>query len=236
MTRNFVVRGLRITGAVTIIVGSALLVAATPVGPPVCERAEAWTQENLSALPRTLEDFGKYHPAIRRAVYHRLAPVEREGLWRAQLVMWSNDSRLENDQQRALIQDVLEHLPDYLAGSSGPEQVKADRVEERIRDLFDTELAGQIFFILGPTEFEANQPISVVPVNALGLSATTLPRVLSLAGIEASSSGLPDCSCAHASDFCSAGMLCSASSCALTDSGCGFLWSYPCTGACKLDM
>lgn len=44
---------------------------------------------------------------------------------------------------------------------------------------------------------------------------------------------LANCSCSTSTDYCLGNLLCNSGSCILTSSGCGWLWSESCNGACR---
>jgi len=114
--------------------------------------------------------------------------------------------------------------------------MRVDRLDERIREHFPLELARSVFLNLGSPEYDSTQPIRVAPANFFGFSRSALRRPPATASSLDGKAAVADCTCSHGSDWCSAGMSCSAASCALTEWGCGTLWMSPCTGDCKLDM
>lgn len=220
----------RLVAAAVVVGGATLLVAATPYGPPLCESAAEWVAQNREMLPTSLPEIERYHPVLRRAIFNELTPSQRESLWRVHFSRWlEDDSRLSNEQ-RALVQSVIDRLPLYFEPSTGKAQMVEDRLDERIRQLFDIDLGREVFATLGSNAFAAEQPIPIRATNILGFTALDFSRA---SGPSAATAA--DCSCSHGSDWCPAGMYCNASPCTATESGCGTMFIWPCTGDCKLD-
>lgn len=221
----------RLVAAAAVIGSATLLVAATPYGAPLCETAAEWVAQNHESLPTSLPEIERYHPVLRRAIFNALSPSQRESLWRAHFTRWiESDNRL-SEEQKAFVESVMQRLPLYFEPTSGKAVMVEDRLEERIRETFELDLGREVFATLGSTAYAADQPISVRETNIFGFSP-----------LEFSKKGGPtdgtaaDCSCSHGSDWCAAGMYCNASPCTPTESGCGTIFIWPCTGDCKLDM
>lgn len=187
--------------------GAAIaLMAAKPSTPDLpCEVAERWVSEHRASLPTTLTAFSEYSMLYRRAAYRALAVEHRRNLWREHLNSFLEpESRLTATQQR-VVRGVLAELDRYVdTPAIAQVNMTRDGLPARIRAEFGDSLGAAVFATLGSGQPSPSAPGAVVGCNC-SLSWGCI-----------------------GSSTCESG-----TGCTQTESGCGYLWCWPCNGECR---
>ncbi|GAA3741040.1 hypothetical protein GCM10022225_25490 [Plantactinospora mayteni] len=185
--------------------------------------AEQWVNANLGSLPTDYDKLSAFDPTYRRAIYRALPPPSRKELWvehlsrhRAEMTSMSADQRRVIDRAIALSNDEQT----FVTPISDEQHAVLEEIREAAIAAFGLERARSILAQLG-TSTPATSPAS-----ADGSASNC--------GV-----GVPDCNCSCVSDYC-AGRFClccgacnnCGTYCCCSDSGCGSLWLYACTGKC----
>lgn len=123
------------------------------------DEIRAWVEEHPEALPRSLDDLGRFPMAFRRVMVTMVAPEVRLGLWRQHLETFLDPRSWLSPSQRALVAATIPELPRLFAA---PAPNAAMNVwEGRIATAFSREEAARVFMAIGPPEPAEGIPLPV---------------------------------------------------------------------------
>jgi hypothetical protein len=195
--------------------------------------AEEWvadlSAEEIAAASANIEHFPSLY---RRAIMGALVPQDRSSVWRDQFQKYISAHPALTADQRAVLQDAM----DAASPAAFQPPVNAE-LKERIGQIFARAVkvlgpkdAGELFVTLGPK--------TVGPSNALPFSERIANSLRSWRVVSAS---YPDCNCNIEMDTCDLvpdpWLQCSEQYTCNFDLHwpmCGPLWSWACTGWCKI--
>jgi hypothetical protein len=179
--------------------------------------AERWVAANRDRLPRTYDGISAQPVAYRRAIWAELPAPDRSTLWLAHLDRYRADHPdLTADQREVLDRaGVLAADPAIFATvPSAAARLRMEELQPAALRAFGTDEGRLAFATLGPVGPATAEPAVTVPA----------------------------CTCSVESPFCVCEGRCTVCAkqggwglCAVTTSGCGNFWSYPCDGRCTSD-
>jgi hypothetical protein len=177
-------------------------------------------------------EIDRYPTPYRRAMMTALTPDDRAGAWRAQFDRYLTAHPELTQDQRAVIDEARALLvPSVFVPPLAPDtRERIDRVFTRTVDLLGTDAAKELFVMLGPADPGA--------ANALPLRQRLADSVRSW---RVASARRTDCNCNVEIDTCDISfdpwLACSELYTCDFDLSwpmCGPLWSWACTGWCKI--
>jgi hypothetical protein len=210
------------------------LILPVAVTPDPAEAARAFTAAmSPDELSAAAAEINAYPAVYRRAIMQELSAEERARVWRRHIQAYLDSHRDLTASQAAVVGEARDLIsPAFFTGSPDP----AGR--ERLGVVFNRAIAelgpraaNELFVTLGPTVLEQR--------NALPLMQRIADQVRSWR--TASARNQPDCNCSMDWDTCDIApdpwLVCSELYDCNIDVGwpmCGPLWSWACTGWCKL--
>lgn len=178
--------------------------------------AQAWVDQNLDALPQTLDELVMVPAPYRKAVYSRLAPEIKSNLWRAQLgAFLDTHPELSPAQKRALRDAIAFASPDTFRIGVIGDSPAARMLDQRARALHR-----RFVELLG-----AERARDLLASLGAGVDSATEREI----GTE----GEQECECADADAYCDDNFHCDPGGCTRQSFGCGTLGLYTCDGLCK---
>ena len=176
----------------------------------------------------------------RKAAFRNASTRDKSSLWRTHLALSLVRHPELNELQKQIIVEAMSLATDRSF------EVGFDRVRGGIRSLenqaivaFTKEDGIKIFATLGDVTAQATNSLdagSSLPKNVASMQTSDfrpysrLTRNRFAAGQDFDLAG-DACVCSTNSDWCPINGHCNGTVCSQTNSGCGFLWSYPCNGA-----
>jgi hypothetical protein len=127
------------------------------------QQIRAWLDKHPEAMPRTVEDLGRYPMAFRRVMMALVTPEVRLSLWQQHLETFLRPDAGLTEAQRQVLETAVPELPAIFAAGQAPNPVMAD-FERRMSAVFSREEAGRIFMLIGPPEPPEGIPL---PADAL---------------------------------------------------------------------
>ena len=201
--------------------------------PSAAVAADEWT-EGLSAdeLQSAAGQIDAYPALYRRSIMRRLDPQDRSEVWQSHFRKYlAHERRLSADQVAVLQRAIALASPDAFTPPLSADL--REEISETFNDtieLFGPKVANELFVTLGPNQS--------TQANALPWRQQLGDRVRAWRVAEAE---LPDCNCNIEIDTCDLSMdpwlQCSEIYSCNFDLGwpmCGPLWSWACTGWCKI--
>lgn len=168
-----------------------------------------------------LTEFLEYDIDLQKAIFRSFSADKKRDFWLEKL-----DSIVVNNKFKT---EEIEHI-NKLVGhiSVNYFTTNVDSLEFSQKKKFETEWSAYAKDVLAWDESKIH-----FIVNSLCITETQYNQImLELKEIIIDSIS-QDCTCSTESDYCSDfGGHCSSASCNITSSGCGWLWSYSCNGAC----
>lgn len=184
----------------------------------------------------------------RKAVFRNASSKDKSDLWKTHLALFLVKRPELNEWQRETVLAAMSlATPNWFDVKSGDTAWKA-KVGDLLRDLearilaaFSLEEGARIFATLGDsTESAKRTPTSTRSILLTSIdykwsidSGAYNPWASSRFVAQDLELERSSCQCSTQSDWCPIGGFCQGgnNSCAITTSGCGTLWSYPCDGA-----
>lgn len=119
----------------------------------------AWVESHADELPTTLAELSVYPTAFRRVIVNFVSPERRTSFWQEHLRTFLGPDSTLNADQRALVEETIERLPDIFASSQVEGQAKMRPLEDRMRVLFARDQAAAMFAMVGPPEPPEGLPL-----------------------------------------------------------------------------
>ena len=210
----------------------ALLLPVARTPNPV-EAAMDWasvrSSEEIAAAAR---DIDAYPATYRRAIMRQMTPVERSTAWREYFTRYKTQHTNLTPAQVSLIDEAITLASADALGTT-PSVEKREQIKQvftRAIELFGTKGADELFVSMGPK--------TLTRANALPMMQQLADRVRSWRVVAAE---VPDCNCNVDIDLCDLEpdpwLQCSEQYTCGFDLDwpmCGPLWSWACTGWCKM--
>ena len=212
--------------------GLLLPVARTPN--PVTAAVEWSATLDQAELRQAASNIDAYPPVYRKAIMGALAPADRSTAWRAFLQNYLHTHASLTAEQAAVVREAIDvATPEVFGGTMTPEKKQhITDVFERAQKTLGPNAAKELFMTLGPK--------TSMKANALPLVQQLADSVRNWRVVAASQESY-DCQCNPDIDTCdllpNPAFQCSELySCEfdLTWPMCGPLWSWACTGWCKV--
>ena len=223
-----------VVGLVTLPAEALLLpVARTP---DAGVAAVEWTASlDTAELRDAASNIDAYPAVYRRAIMVALSPADRSTAWREFFQQYRDSHPALTIDQRSVIDDAIAMATaDAFVAPVKPELgQRISRVFERAQNVFDKATAVELFITLGPKELKR--------ASALPLTQRLADRVRSWRVVSAQEEDEVDCNCSMVYDTCDLWpdpwLRCSELYTCTFDLNwpmCGPLWSWACTGWCKV--
>ena len=133
------------------------------------EEIRAWVDAHRNELPQTLDALATFPIPFRKAIVNAVSSEQRISFWREHLSSFVGPDTDLTTEQRTLVCDALDMLPDIFGGSRVDGQARVRALEGRMRELLTREQAARMFGTLGPPEPSEGLPL---PAGVLPASAT----------------------------------------------------------------
>jgi hypothetical protein len=115
------------------------------------DEIRAWVEQHPEALPRTVNDLGRFPMAFRRVMMTMVSPDVRLQLWREHLETFLSPESTLTPNQRELVVTTIQELPRLFAAAPAPNPVMTEW-ERGIAVAFSRQEAGRVFMLIGPPE------------------------------------------------------------------------------------
>jgi hypothetical protein len=179
----------------------------------------------------------------RRAAFRNAEPTTKAILWRTHLALFLVKRELSDWQKEVVWAAMSLATTDYfrIKPTASDWEMKVRKptywLEQQIFNAFTLDDAAKMFGTLGDDGEFARSSALVLLKNITYKPLSNSGPFKEWAHSRGSQQDMElersNCSCSTESDYCSLTSACSGSNCSPTQSGCGTLWRYPCTGACQ---
>jgi hypothetical protein len=119
----------------------------------------AWVEAHADEIPRSLAELSAFPIAFRRVIVNRVSAERRTQFWQDHLRTFLGPESTLTEEQRSLVNETIECLPDAFASPVAETQDKLRLVEDGLRLLFTREQAAAMFGTLGPAEPPEGLPL-----------------------------------------------------------------------------
>lgn len=215
-----------------ILPAEALLLPVARTPDPTDAATEWVASQSAGQIVAAARNIDAYPLVYRRAIMRELTPADRSTAWREYFTRYKAEHTDLTPAQVAVIDEavILASAPALAPAASAETREQIKTLFNRAIDLFGTKGADELFVSLGPR--------TLARPSALPMRQQLADRVRSWRVVSAD---VPDCNCNVDVDLCDLSadpwLECSEQYTCGFDLGwpmCGPLWSWACTGWCKV--